>query len=178
MAETNLGPFRINPRGELNPNAQYKFLDLITYKGTSYLSINNDIIDGTAVVGKLPTQSDSNEYFQIMASKGDKGDIADQYDGCRTLTNNTWDYSLSDKVSMGTGYDATKPLVINNAYDGCCGMIFTNKDITLPANSYRSIDYNYTVLLSSSDLYVYSFLCRSVSGVLKYYWNRSVYVNG
>lgn len=178
MSETNLGAFRINPRGELNPNAKYKFLDAITYDGSSYLSINNDIIDGTAVVSKLPTDVDANEYFQVLARKGDKGDIADRYCGVMILNNTTWDYSQSDKVSIGTSYDISQPLVINNAYDGCIGMIFTNKDITLPNNSYKSIDYNYITLLSTSDLYAYSFICRNVNGTLKYYWNRSVYLNG
>ena len=42
MSDINLGPFRINPRGEIQPSKQYKFMDLVTYKGSAYLNINND----------------------------------------------------------------------------------------------------------------------------------------
>ena len=43
MSDINLGPFRLNPRGEIKPGEKYKFLDLVTYKGSSYVNINNDI---------------------------------------------------------------------------------------------------------------------------------------
>ena len=46
MSDINLGPFRLNPRGEIKPGEKYKFLDLVTYKGSSYVNINNDTIDG------------------------------------------------------------------------------------------------------------------------------------
>ena len=98
MSDINLGPFRINPRGELNPSKQYTFLDLITYKGSAYLNINNDIIDGTASIGQLPVDYGTpTKYYMLLCKKGDKGDIADRYDSFITINNNNWDYSKNNE---------------------------------------------------------------------------------
>lgn len=175
MSDTNLGPFRINPRGELNPSKQYKFMDLITYKGSAYLNINNDIIDGTASIGQLPVGYDApTKYYMLLCEKGDKGDIADRYDSFITINNNNWDYSKSDKIKLGTGYDNTKPINISNVYDGCCGMIKTDKDIILPNNvSDVSVDFYYCTLLENQ-YYIYTFVYDGA----RFTWNRTVYKHG
>ena len=177
MSDINLGPFRMNPRGEIQPSKQYKFMDLVTYKGSAYLNINNDIIDGTASIGQLPVGYGApTKYYMLICAKGDKGDIADRYDSFITITNNNWDYSLSDKIKLGTGFDITKPLFISNVYDGCCGMIKTNKDIILPNNvSDISIDFNYCTLMQNQ-YYIYTFIYDG--SLNRFTWNRAVYKHG
>ena len=175
MSDIHLGPFRINPRGELNPSKQYKFLDLITYRGSAYLNINNDIIDGTASIGQLPVDYGTpTKYYMLLCKKGDKGDIADRYDSFITINNNNWDYSKSDKIKLGAGYDNTKPINISNVYDGCCGMIKTDKDIILPNNvSDVSVDFYYCTLLENQ-YYIYTFVYDGS----RFIWNRTVYKHG
>ena len=108
----------------------------------------------------------------LICAKGDKGDIADRYDSFITITNNNWDYSLSDKIKLGTGFDITKPLVISNVYDGCCGIIVTDLDITLPVNSDVSIDFHY-LSLSLNEYFVYSFIYDG--NRQRFIWNRTIY---
>lgn len=173
MSDTNLGRFRINPRGEIKPNEQYKFLDLVTYNGSAYLNINNELIDGTASTGQLPTELESStEYYMLLVSKGDKGDMADKYDPFLLLTDNIWDYAITDKVRLSSLYDESKLLQINNVYDGCCGMIVTDKDIALPFNSCTSEDYHYLIALNEQ-YYVYTFVYNEE--IDRFIWNRSVY---
>ena len=120
MSNINLGPFRLNPRGELKPGEKYKFLDLITYEGSSYVNINNDIIDGDASINQLPTEEQgATKYYQLIAARGPKGEAPEQYDKFITITNNDWDYSLADKIKIGGSYDNTIPINILNVYDGC-----------------------------------------------------------
>ena len=116
MAVNNLGAFRLNPTGKFNPERQYEFLDMVEYEGSSYVCINDDIIDGVSNIGIVPVgQEKSSLYYHLVAAKGDKGDIADKYDGFLKLDSNIWDYSLSDKVLIpeNTTINSNNPLVIN-----------------------------------------------------------------
>lgn len=175
MSDINLGPYRLNPRGELDPNKEYKLLDLITYKGSSYVNINNDIIDGIASQGQLPTmEQGATKYYQIIASKGEKGDKADKYDSFIEITSNDWDYTLSDKIKISTGYNNNKAINILNVYDGCCGIIVTELDIILPTNSDVSADYNFITPIGN-EYYVYTFIYDEARQ--KFIWNRAVYSN-
>lgn len=174
MSDTNLGPFRINPRGELDPTQKYKFLDLVTYQGSSYLNINNDIIDGDASIAVLPTVEEGyNKYYQLIAAKGEKGEAPDKYDGFITIGDNYWDYSIGDKIKIDGGlYDNTKPINITNVHDGCCGIIVTDMDIILPTNSDVSIDFFY-LTLGLNEYFVYSFIYDEERQ--KFIWNRTIY---
>lgn len=177
--DTNLGPFRINPRGELDPNAKYKLLDLISYNGSSYLNINSDIIDGIASQGQLPDIGEpATKYYMLVAARGEKGESSNRYDSFSDLnmTTNDWDYSISDKITItdGSGYNNSKTINIANVYDGCCGAIITKLDIKLPANSEISADFNYVVPLDD-EYYIYTFIYDGTRD--KFMWNRSVYKN-
>lgn len=177
MVDNNLGPFRINPRGNFDPNAQYRFLDSVFYNHSSYLCINYDTIDGVSCIGVLPTGEErSDKYWTIMA-EGVKGDIAPQYDSFITLDSPDWDYRLSDKVYLADSFDEKATLNIRNVYDGCCGIIITNKNLTLPINSDVSIDFNY-VDLQEDEYYLYSFIyCYLGESDYKFIWNRTAYRN-
>ena len=187
--EINLGAFRINPRGEFDPNQQYEFLDAVTYNGSSYLCINNDIIDGVSNIGILPEGEQKSElYYMLLAHKGDQGDIAPHYESFITLEDRIWDYSKSDKIiipeDMVFDEENNIRLIINNVYDGCCGMILTeNKNVVLPTNSDYSADFDYMDLDNSvnnrkGQYYMYSFVCRQI-GVNKFVliWHRTVINN-
>ena len=178
MSDINLGPFRINPRGEIQPNAQYSFLDLVSYKGSTYLNINNEKIDGVASIGVLPTEYKASKYYMMIAAKGDQGENSLQYHPWIYLSASTWDYSQSDKIVLTTNYDENTRLNIINAYDGCCGMIKTNKELLLPTNSDYSIDFYCCKVSNTKEYYIYSFTCIQDGTDLKYIWNRSVYNNG
>ena len=173
MSNINLGPFRLNPRGELKPGEKYKFLDLITYEGSSYVNINNDIIDGDASIGVLPTAEEgATKYYQLIAARGPEGKIAEQYDQFITITNNDWDYSLADKIKIGGSYDNTIPINILNVYDGCCGIIVCDLELILPTNSDVSIDFHY-LSLSLNEYFVYSFIYDGDRQ--RFIWNRTIY---
>ena len=117
----------------------------------------------------------SKKYWVCMAEKGDKGDIAPQYDSFITLSNNIWDYSESDKIVIPENLSINQ-LIINNAYDGCCGMIITKQDIVLPDNSDCSLDYYYAEVMNNDEYYVYTFVYRSTSSNSgRFMWNRTVY---
>ena len=156
MAVNNLGAFRLNPTGKFNPERQYEFLDMVEYEGSSYVCINDDIIDGVSNIGIVPVgQEKSSLYYHLVAAKGDKGDIADKYDGFLKLDSNIWDYSLSDKVLIpeNTTINSNNPLVINNVYDGCCGLIISNVNLCLPENSDYSVDFNYLDIIGKCCFY-------------------------
>ena len=173
MSDINLGPYRLNPRGELDPTKKYKFLDLVTYQGSSYVNINNDIIDGDASIGVLPTAEEgATKYYQLIAARGPEGKIAEQYDQFTTITSNDWDYSVSDKIKISGAYDNSIPINILNVYDGCCGIIVTDLDIVLPVNSDVSIDFQY-LSLSLNEYFVYSFIYDGDRQ--RFIWNRTIY---
>lgn len=178
MADKNLGAFRLNPTGKFNPEKQYSFLDMVEYEGSSYVCINDDIIDGVSNIGILPVgQEKSPLYYHLVASKGEKGDIANKYDGFIKLESNTWDYSISDKVLIpaDTTIDNNNPLIIDNVYDGCCGLIVSNINLALPENSDYSIDFNYLDITSDTEYYLYSFICRQIHETkFRFIWNRTL----
>ncbi len=172
MSDFNLGPFRINFRGEFTPYFTYRFLDAVTYNGGSYICINKDTIDGIAVTGVLPEgQPNSLLYWQCIAHKGDIGDNI--YDGFLSVTNGVWDYSKSDKIIIPDNGEST--ITINNVYNGCCGMICTTKNLALPSNSDKSIDFNY-INAGTNQYYMYTFVYGTnvITNTNKYIWNRTV----
>ena len=188
--ETNLGAFRLNPKGEYDPREQYDFLDLVTYKGSSYVSINKDIIDGVANIGILPVGEEKSPlYWALNASKGDTGPIAPHYDSFITLDSIVWDYSLSDKIIIPEDMKFEdvlgKRLVIENVYDGCCGLIITkNEEVVLPENSDYAVDFDYVTLSTTDNLgqtnqyYLYSFICREIApNTFTLIWHRTVISN-
>ena len=170
MADYNLGPFRIRPRGEFDPSEAYRFLDLVSYNGSSYVCINNDTIDGVSVTGVLPAGQDSSElYWQLIASKGDKGSGYQEY---LTVTNGVWDFSKSDKIIIPDSAEDT--LTITNIYSGCCGLILTTKELELPVNSDYSIDFWY-VSCGTNQYYMYTFVYGGYGTHRDtFVWNRTV----
>ena len=174
----NLGPFRLNPRGEYNTTTQYQVLDLITYKGSSYICINDDIIDGVSNIGIPPVGHEkSSVYYQLSAQCGDKGDRAEKYDGFIKLTDGNWDYNASDKAII-KATETPITLSITNVYDGCCGMLLTDAaTITLPERSDTSINFNYIMTNASNCYYMYTFVyCGDeISG--RFIWNKN-YIEG
>ena len=170
MADYNLGPFRIRPRGEFDSNESYRFLDLVTYNGGSYICINNDTIDGTSVSGVLPTGENASEtYWQLIAAKGDKGS---GYQEFLTVTNGIWDFSKSDKIIIPDS--AGSILNITNIYSGCCGLILTKKELELPVNSDYSIDFWYTSC-GTNQYYMYTFVYGGYEvNRDTFIWNRTV----
>lgn len=173
MPDYNLGPFRIRPRGEFISSEHYRFLDLVSYNGGSYLCCNMDTIDGVAVTGVLPEgQTKSELYWQCLAHKGEKGDIGGSYNEFIEVTDGVWDFDRSDKIIIPES--GSDDIQISNAYNGCCGIILTNKDLSLPPNSDYSIDFNY-VTCGTNQYYMYTFvygLFNSTSE--RFIWNRTV----
>ena len=68
MATKILGKVAITPKGEFNELTEYQILDLVTYQGSSYISLQK-------TTGNLPTDE---EYWQLVAEKGDKGEQGEQ----------------------------------------------------------------------------------------------------
>lgn len=177
--EYNLGPYRIRPRGEYKSTVPYKYLDIVTYNGSSYLCIygRNETADANIeITGKIPDDPDSSLYWQLIASKGDKGlqgDANDLYRGFITVTDGIWDYSKSDKIIVPE--DGSNSLILENIYDGCCGIILSEKELVLPPNnSNLSSDFYYISKLPNQ-LYLYTFICaRYFNDTLSLFWNRTV----
>ena len=65
MTKTKLGTVGYVNMGEWNSETIYNKLKVVTYEGSSYASL----IDNN--IGNIPTDKN---YWQLMASKGDKGD--------------------------------------------------------------------------------------------------------
>lgn len=173
MNEYNLGPFRIRPRGEFSSSERYKFLDLVTYYGSSYICCNLDTIDGIGVIGIAPTDNVSSSlYWQLIASKGDKGDMGESYKEFITVTNGQWDFSRGDKIFIPSTA-TVNTLDISNVTNGSCGMVITNKNLELPVNSEYSIDFNY-VYAMTNQYYMYTFVYGGITAVDKFIWNRTV----
>ena len=173
----NMGPFRIFPRGEYDSTVRYNYLDTVYYEGSSYMFIFTDT-ESDLCIGVPPAGDASSElYWQIMAAKGDTGPAAETYKGFLTVTDGTWDYSTTDKIIV-PGTAASNSLSISNVYDGCCGMILSPLDLTLPNNSMYSFDYNYINRLNPTQLYMYTFVYYGAAdtplGPNKFIWNRTV----
>lgn len=176
MGTTNLGRFRINPKGEWDSTKQYEFLDAVSYLGSSYVCINNDTEDRYNVGIPPVGNTASGKYYMLLAEKGDKGDTG-TYDSFITVEDNKWDYSLSDKIIIpeDAPNDKDNPLIIENLYDGCCGVIVSKKDLFLPTYSDYSIDFDYLSIRYDTEYYLYSFICMDMgSGLMKPIWNRTI----
>jgi hypothetical protein len=174
MSDWNMGPFKPNPRHAFDPSEHYKYFDLVRYKGGGYLNINEDLVDGISCTGILPTgQEESESYWMCICEPGATGSNAEAYLPFVVLEDgDPWDFALTDKIVVPSDYGVQ--LVIDNVYDGCCGMIVTeNKNLQLPDNSDRSVDFNY-VNITDNQYYVYTFVCMNYGGELKFLWNRTV----
>jgi len=79
MANTDLGKIVIIPKGTWNNSTAYEVLDLVVYQGSSYIA-KKAVPAGTAV--------NINEYWQAVASKGDKGDTGEIISASATVDNN------------------------------------------------------------------------------------------
>ncbi len=180
MADYNLGPYRPRPRGEFDGTMNYLYLDIVRYHGSSYININLDTIDGIACIGILPEgQNESELYWMPIAEKGEKGDTADAYTPYVVVDNNTWDYSQGDKIFIPEVDEDVSILDITNVYDGCCGIIITRNDLSLPANSLFSVDYKYVSIINNDDYYFYTFTYANVgSGSNMFIWHRTVVNRG
>ena len=182
MAEHNLGPIRINHTGAYSDTKEYKYLDAIEYNGSSYVAINLEYITKT-FSGIAPDFENNAEeaakYWAIEALRGKEGPKADKYDEFITLsatdTDIIWDYNKSDKVIIPTDMDFTnKRLIINNVYDGCCGMIITrNKNVVLPENSDYALDFDY-MNVGVKQYYMYTFVYCKIMSTYRFIWNRTV----
>lgn len=170
----NLGPFRIRPRGNFSSEANYRFLDLVSYNGGSYLCINYDTIDGTAAIGILPTgASNSEAYWQCIAERGESGLIEIEYLPIGNLDNSIWDFDITDKIYVEESFADTIDII--NVYDGCCGAILTkNTNLNLPVNSDYSIGFNYVNITNANQYYLYTFIYADMGAGSRFIWNRTV----
>ena len=175
MATTkNLGPYRLRPRGEFDPKASYRFLDWVTYQGSSYACINYDTIDGTACIGVLPEGGSNSElYWQCLAKRGEPGLIEVEYLPIGNLEDGVWDFDITDKIYVEESFVDT--LKIINVYNGCCGAILTkNTNLLLPTNSDYSIDFNYVTITNPNQYYLYTFIYADMGAGSRFIWNRTV----
>ena len=175
MATTkNLGPFRIRPRGEFSSEEKYRFLDLVSHNGSSYLCKNDDTIDGTGAISVLPAGAHNSEaYWMLSASRGEPGLIEVEYLPIGNIDDYVWDFNITDKVYIDESF--SKTLNIINVYDGCCGAILTkNSNLLLPVNSDYSIDFNYININNANQYYLYTFLYADMGAGSRFIWNRAV----
>ena len=175
MATTkNLGPFRVRPRGKFSSEALYRYLDLVSYDGGSYICINYDTIDGTACVGVLPTGAHNSEaYWQCIAERGEPGLIEVEYLPIGNLDDYVWDFDITDKIYVEENF--SKTLNITNVYDGCCGAILTkNTNLLLPVNSDYAVDFNYITINNANQYYLYTFIYANIGAGSRFIWKRTV----
>ena len=173
--DNNLGVYRPRPCGEFVGTANYRYLDIVRYQGSTYININLDTNDGIACIGILPVgQPQSELYWMLIAEKGDKGDTAVLYTEYQEVSNGTWDYSVTDKIFIPE--DGSPNLNILNSYNGCCGMILTKLDLLLPSNSLFSVDFDYLDIVYNTDYYFYTFTYMNTGSDSEdvYVWHRSV----
>lgn len=172
--EINLGPYRINPRGKFSSTEIYRFLDLVSYDGGSYVCINYDTIDGTACIGVLPKGSHNSEiYWQCIAERGEPGLIEVEYLPIGNIDNSIWNFDVTDKIYIEESF--TDRLNIINVYDGCCGAILTkNSNLLLPNNSDYVIDFNYINITNANQYYLYTFIYANMGAGSRFIWNRTV----
>lgn len=170
----NLGPFRVRPRGKFSSEVSYRFLDLVSYNGGSYLCSNYDTIDGTAAIGILPTgASNSEAYWQCIAERGEAGLIEVEYLPIENLEGNVWNFDITDKIYVEESFVNTIEII--NVYEGCCGAILTkNTNLLLPSNSDYSIDYNYVNITNANQYYLYTFIYANMGAGNRFIWNRTV----
>ena len=175
MADYNLGPYRLKPRGDYSGTTEYTYLDLVRYKGSGYVCCNEDLIDGVSCIGIPPTGNTSSElYWMCMVDAGEAASASDyEYMGFITVDDMEWDYSEGDKIIIPET-TSSSDLNISDVYDGCCGLIVTkNTSINLPSNSATSADFNY-VTLQTGQVYLYSFVYCDYGNGGTFLWNRTV----
>ena len=106
--------------------------------------------------------------FATVATSGSYTDLLNKptrFDTMITITDGIWNYTISDKISLTT----TNLVRIDNlVIAGSVGQIYTTFDLTLPAQSKKSIDYDYVI----GSNYIYTF---SWDGTY-YYWSRTVVI--
>lgn len=174
MADYNLGPYRPRLRGDYDNKTPYRFFDQVKWLGGSYLNINPDTIDGDSCLGVPPTGAERSELNWIcVAEKGDKGDMGDAYQDFMEVRDGKWDFSLSDKIFIPEG--GRNIIEITNAYTGCCGIMLSIQDITVPQDSDFTYDYDY-VDLDVNQYYMYSFVYANVPPTMrpKFIWHRTI----
>lgn len=66
MPKTNLGPVALKPKGEYSNTAAYTRLDVVTYRGSSYVALQS-------LTGTEPVENTTNANWQCIARKGDVG---------------------------------------------------------------------------------------------------------
>ena len=66
--ETDLGNVSPNPRGEYDPETSYEYLDLVNYKGGSYLCLAEL---ETTVTGVAPAHGKNTDTWQLLTLPGD-----------------------------------------------------------------------------------------------------------
>ena len=175
MADFNLGPYRIRPRGLYNPAIEYQYLDMVKYKGNRYLCVNLDCTDEVSCIGVLPDGAPNSElYWDCIGEKGDKGDSPDIYTPFITLSDANWDFSKGDKCIIPEDASVGTKLNITNIYDGCCGLILTRHNLELPDNSMKSADFDYLLVHDGAEYYCYTFVCVPFIDGLRLIWHRSV----
>lgn len=178
MAQTkNLGPFRMRPRGKFSSEERYRYLDVVSYNGGSYMCLNYDTIDGDACIGVLPTGAhNSDAYWMCLCEKGEPGLIEVEYLPIGNLDGYIWDFDITDKIYVEESFSDT--ITILNVYDGCCGAILTkNRNLKLPVNSDYSIDFNYTNIVNANQYYLYTFIYANMGAGSRFIWNRTVIEN-
>ena len=175
MADYNIGPFRMRPRGEYNKDTVYRFFDNVLYRGTSYCNINPDSNDDDSCIGIPPEGAERSEvYWLPVALRGEKGETGDAYQSFVEVRNGSWDYNVSDKIYIPE--DATEKIDILNVYNGCCGTIITKLDLAVPTNSDKAFDYNF-VTAGVNQYYMYTFVYGHLppfSTKDKFLWHRTV----
>lgn len=67
-SETDLGNISPNPRGEYDPETSYEYLDLVNYKGGSYLCLAEL---ETTVTGVAPAHGKNTDTWQLLTLPGD-----------------------------------------------------------------------------------------------------------
>lgn len=67
-SETDLGNVSPNPRGEYDPETSYEYLDLVNYKGGSYLCLAEL---ETTVTGVAPAHGKNTDTWQLLTLPGD-----------------------------------------------------------------------------------------------------------
>lgn len=178
MSDYNMGPYKPNEKGDYDPSKNYRYFDTVEFDGSWYLCIYKDDVDGTSCVGILPEgQAESPLYWRRIVSRGRDGLTPEVYKGFKTVDHTgVWDFNQTDKIIFPRSLLA--PLTIENAYDGCCGIIITeNQNIALPQNSDYSVDFNY-IKIKDNQYYMYTFVCIPYGEGIKFLWNRTVMNHG
>lgn len=65
--ETDLGNIAPNPRGEYSPEESYEYLDLVVFKGGSYVCLAEN---GATITGISPESGKTTQYWQVITIPG------------------------------------------------------------------------------------------------------------